>query len=166
MPIFLIGFMASGKSSIGRKLSKIMETSFIDLDSEIEKEIGMSISDIFLKKGENFFRKIETDLLKKIDFKDEDIVASGGGTPCFFDNHYFMKSIGCTIYLKVGIDELLKRIKLDNDRPLLNNNKLNLRDYLTGELLKREPYYQMSNYIIDSDNISVNQVHELIQKIK
>ena len=166
MPIFLIGFMASGKSSIGRELSKITEGSFIDLDCEIEKEIGMSISDIFLKKGENFFRNIESDFLKNIDFNDKDIVASGGGTPCFFDNHYFMQSIGYTIYLKVSVDELLKRIKYNNDRPLLNNNKLNLRDYVTGELLKREPYYQMSNYIIDSDSISVDQIYELIQKIK
>ena len=78
----------------------------------------------------------------------------------------FFTAIGYTIYLKVSVDELLKRIKYNNDRPLLNNNKLNLRDYVTGELLKREPYYQMSNYIIDSDSISVNQIYELIQKIK
>ena len=166
MLIFLVGFMSSGKSTIGGRLSKIMHVPFIDLDDMIEKEMGMSIQEVFEKNGEMFFRNIESNFLTSMNVNSETIIASGGGTPCFFNNHHFMQSIGITIYLKVSVNEILRRIKLDNTRPLLNNNKLNLQDFVTSQLLKREKYYQMSNYTIESDNISVNQVYQIIQKIK
>ena len=165
MSVFLIGYMGSGKSTIGSKLSKIMDIPFIDLDSMIEKEIGISIHNIFRDKGEHFFREQEHSILTNLNFSNKSIIASGGGTPCFFNNHNFMKTIGPTIYLKVTPNELFKRLQLDKKRPLLFNNKLNLKDFINKELSDREKYYQMSDYIIESDDIAVNQVHELVNKI-
>ena len=165
MSVFLIGYMGSGKSTIGRNLSEIMDIPFIDLDSVIEKEIGISIHNIFRDKGEHFFREQEHSILTNFDFGNKSIIASGGGTPCFFNNHNFMKTIGATIYLKVTPSELFKRLQLNKKRPLLFNNKLNLKDFVNQQLLDREKYYQMSDYIIESDDISINQVNELVNKI-
>ena len=76
-----------------------------------------------------------------------------------------MKSIGYTIYFKVSSAELYRRLQFDDKRPVLFNNKLNLKDFVHEQLLEREKYYQMSDYTIESDNISINQVHELVNKI-
>ena len=165
MSVFLIGYMGSGKSTIGHRLSEIMNLPFIDLDSVIEKKIGITIQNIFREKGECFFREQEQSILTSLNLDNKSIIAAGGGTPCFFDNHNFMKKMGSTVYLKVSPNELCKRLKLDDKRPLLFNNKLNLKDFVHEQLIEREKYYQMSDYTIESDNISINQVHELVNKI-
>jgi len=165
MLVFLLGYMGSGKSTIGAGLSKIMNLDFIDLDILINKNTKMSIHQIFSQKGEDFFRKKEHEILTNYRFKSNSIVAVGGGTPCFYGNHDFMKSIGKTIYLKVSSNELVSRLKLDKKRPLLFNNKLNLKDFIDLEINHREEYYRMSNYILESDNILINQVEKIVNKI-
>ena len=165
MPIFLIGYMASGKSTVGRGISKMKTLPFVDLDNLIEIKLNMSICDIFTQKGECFFREKEHHILINSKFDNQSIIAVGGGTPCFFDNHNFMKKIGTTIYLKVTPNELCKRLELDDKRPLLFNNKSHLIDFISEQLLDRERYYQMSDYTIESDSISINQVHELVNEI-
>ena len=165
MPIFLIGYMASGKSTIGRNLSAMMNLNFIDLDEIIEAELDMTINNIFACKGEAFFREKEYSILRQFDFGENLIVAVGGGTPCFFDNHDFLNSIGITIYLKVSCGEILNRLQSNINRPLLLNNPLTLQDVITTQMMEREKYYQTSQYIIDSDNISVKQVYDLVNKI-
>ena len=165
MSVFLIGYMGSGKSTIGNGLSAIMNIPFFDLDSVIEKKIGMTIHNIFREKGEYFFREQEHSILTNLNLDNKSIIAAGGGTPCFFDNHNFMKKMGSTVYLKVTPNELCNRLQLDDKRPLLFNNKLNLKDFVHEQLIEREKYYQMSDYTIESDNISINQVHELVNKI-
>ena len=165
MSVFLIGYMCSGKSTIGNGLSTIMNIPFFDLDSMIEKQTGFTIDNIFQEKGEHFFREQEHSILTNLNLDSKSIIAAGGGTPCFFDNHNFMKKMGSTVYLKVTPNELCNRLQLDDKRPLLFNNKLNLKDFINKQLLEREKYYQMSNYTIESDSISINQVHELVNKI-
>jgi shikimate kinase len=165
MSVFLIGYMGSGKSTIGNGLSVIMNIPFFDLDSVIEKKIGMTIHNIFREKGEHFFREQEHSILTNLNLDNKSIIAAGGGTPCFFDNHNFMKKMGSTVYLKVTPNELCNRLQLDDKRPLLFNNKLNLKDFVHEQLFERDKYYQMSDYTIESDNISINQVHELVNKI-
>tara|TARA_Y100000814_G_scaffold247429_1_gene193159 strand:- start:139 stop:642 length:504 start_codon:yes stop_codon:yes gene_type:complete len=165
MPIFLIGYMGSGKSTIGRNLSARMNLNFIDLDEVIEAKLGMTINEIFSCKGEVFFREKEHSILTQFDFGKNLIVAVGGGTPCFFGNHNFMNSIGITIYLKVSCGELFNRLQSNTNRPLLLNNRLTLQDVIITQMMEREKYYQTSQYIIDSDNISVNQVYDLVNKI-
>ena len=162
MPFFLIGYMGCGKSTIGKKVSDRLGIPFLDLDLLIEKEIGMNISDIFSKKGEGFFREKEKYVLNNYVFKSNVIVAVGGGTPCFYNNHSFMKAKGITIQLKVSTDELVNRLQLDDKRPLLFNNKLNLKDFVISNLSMREKEYMKSHYIIESDNISINDICKVI----
>jgi shikimate kinase len=86
MRIFLIGFMGCGKSTIGKKLAKTLSCKFIDLDKYIERKTGESIQQIFKEKGEKYFRVLETESLMEICESDNLVIATGGGTPCFFDN--------------------------------------------------------------------------------
>ena len=163
MLVFLLGYMGSGKTTLGQKTASTMSVPFLDLDELITLETGMSINDLFAQKGEVVFREIEHSVLHNYSFKKNTIVATGGGTPCFYDNHDFMKSIGVTIYLKVSVTELTNRLQLSHERPLLYNNTLNLHDFIIQNLHKREHEYSMSDYIIDSDNISVNEIKNIIQ---
>ena len=163
MPIFLIGYMGCGKSTIGNNLSQIMKTQFIDLDDLIQQEIGLNICDIFHQKGEHFFRKKEHYCLTSIDYSQNMIVAVGGGTPCFFNNMYFMNNLGVTIYLKVSIEELVSRLQFSNSRPNLFNKKVNLQDLVREQLIEREKYYLKSQYVIESDSISTEQVSQILK---
>ena len=164
MPIFLIGYMGSGKSKIGNDLSQIMNVPFVDLDNLIEQELGLDICDIFNQKGESFFRKQEQYYLTSLNYTKYMIVAVGGGTPCFFDNMHFMNSVGLTIYLKVSCEELVNRLQFNNSRPLLLNKKVNLQDLVKEQLIEREKYYQNSQYVIESDAISIDQVSQLLKQ--
>lgn len=165
MPVFLIGYMGSGKSTIAYELSKMMQLSFLDLDTLIEKEIGRSISDIFSVQGERFFRNKEHYILTNYNFTPYSIIATGGGTPCFFDNQNFMNSIGHTIYLKISFNELMSRLIIDKKRPLLHDKKINLKEFVSRQISEREQYYEKSHYIIESDNISADEVQKIINTI-
>tara|TARA_Y100000766_G_scaffold171015_1_gene146821 strand:- start:93 stop:596 length:504 start_codon:yes stop_codon:yes gene_type:complete len=164
MPIFLIGYMGSGKSTIGNNLSQIMNATFLDLDNLIEQELGLNIFDIFRQKGEHFFRKKEQYYLTSFNYNQKMIVAVGGGTPCFCDNMHFMNTLGITIYLKVSCKELVNRLQFSNSRPMLFNKKVNLQDLVKEQLMEREKYYQKSQYVIESDNISIEQVSKVLKK--
>ena len=166
MSIFLIGYMGSGKSIIGKQVSIDLQRPFWDLDDMIQEKLNMSILEVFNQKGEEFFRKIEHEILIKHNFESDAIIATGGGTPCFFDNHNFMKSIGHTIYLKVSSEELYKRLQKTNNRPLLFNNKLNLNQFIQDNLLSRDSCYSESNFTLDSDKILPEELSDLIRKIK
>lgn len=163
MPIFLIGYMGCGKSTIGNNLSQIMKAQFTDLDNLIEKEIGLDICNIFHQKGEHFFRKKEHYYLTSINYSQNMIVAVGGGTPCFFDNMHFMNNIGVTIYLKVSFEELVSRLQFSNSRPKLFNKKVNLEDLIKEQLIEREKYYLKSHHVIESDSISTEQVYQILK---
>ena len=163
MPFFLLGHMGSGKTTLGKKTASILNIPFLDLDELIVLDTGMSINELFAQKGEVFFRKTERSVLYNYPFKANTIIATGGGTPCFYDNHDFMKQIGVTIYLKVSVGELANRLQLSNERPLLCNNILNLHDFIIQNLSQRESNYSMSDYIVESDNISTDDIKNIIQ---
>jgi len=163
MPFFLLGHMGSGKTTLGKKTASILNIPFLDLDELIVLDTGMSINELFAQKGEVFFRKTERSVLYNYPFKANAIIATGGGTPCFYDNHDFMKQIGVTIYLKVSVGELANRLQLSNERPLLCNNILNLHDFIIQNLSQRESNYSMSDYIVESDNISADDIKNIIQ---
>tara|TARA_A100001011_G_C14209145_1_gene799127 strand:- start:139 stop:639 length:501 start_codon:yes stop_codon:yes gene_type:complete len=166
MSIFLVGYMGSGKSTIGKQLADFLSAPFFDLDNLIEQSTGMSIDKIFSTKGEIFFRQQEKSVLTGLNFENKPIIATGGGTPCYLNNMHFMNQLGITLYLKVNSDVLYERLKLDNKRPLLYNNKLHLYNFINKQLLKREKYYKMSTYTIDSDDITLKKVYELATKIR
>ena len=119
-PIFLVGFMGSGKSTLGKALSKATGLRFIDLDTYIECRYHANVRDIFAEKGESGFRDIEQRMIREVSDFEDVIVACGGGTPCFFNNMEVMNGAGLTVLLAASVPRLLERLKLGRRRrPLI-----------------------------------------------
>jgi len=152
MLLYLIGLPGVGKTTVGKQIAKKLQFSFLDLDDEIEKSIGNSIPQIFKIEGEDYFRKIEKQELHKTFTLQNIIVATGGGTPCFFDNMRLMKRAGKTIYLKAEPEAVIKKISIEEikNRPIFNN----IED-LNNLYLKRKPVYEEADFIIDTHNINL-----------
>ena len=121
MKYFIVGYMASGKSTFGKELAKDKGLPFLDLDESIEAREGRSISEIFAKEGEVYFREREREILHEIcNERDEFVLAAGGGTPCFFDNMDYMNQEGTTVFLNTSPLVIVDRLKRQRtDRPLL-----------------------------------------------
>lgn len=160
MNIYLIGFMGTGKTSVGRQLSKEKGWNFIDLDELIELQQQSRIVDIFAQKGEAYFRKIEKKVLKQVSTQNRFVVACGGGVVLDPDNIKLMKKTGILICLCASCAEILKRISGSTLRPILNVAKPGERIEL---LLKmRAPYYAQADYTVDTSKSTIKQV---VQKI-
>jgi len=151
--IFLIGMPSSGKSTLGRQLAKSLGYEFIDLDARIELAEGKKISEIFALNGEEYFRKVENQQLKKVQKDTRSIVATGGGVPCFLDGLAYIKENGISIFLDVKPERLLERMQLSkkNERPLYDLENKNLLDTLTEKYNDRLPFYQQADITIEGD---------------
>jgi shikimate kinase len=167
MKIFLTGYMGSGKSTAGKKLATKLNFEFIDLDKFIESECGQTISEIFDTKGENEFRALEHNALKKLITKDNLVVACGGGTPCYYGNMELMNNNGITIYLKMSAETLASRlVNAKGKRPLLENKtESELKDYITEHLEKREDIYHQAQYIVKGKNLNVDELVEFVSAV-
>ena len=142
----------SGKSTMAKFLCSQISLSFYDLDLEIEKNEGKNIREIFKENGENYFREIETFTLKKIiKEKNNFILATGGGTPCFNDNMNLINKYGISIFLDTSLDILKERIARNNKRPLFNSSD-NLKKDLSDLLKLRNPFFSLSNHTIKDNN--------------
>ncbi len=148
---FLIGFMGSGKTTIGRHLAKDLKWQFLDLDAYIEKEEGRTIREIFAQEGEAAFRRIETEALAKVAQMESVVIAAGGGTPCNERNIEIMRHSGATVYIKVAPEELAKRLySARENRPLIaQKTDDELLDYIKAKLSEREPFYSRAHMIVD-----------------
>jgi shikimate kinase len=148
--IVLIGFMGSGKSTIGLLLAKHLKMPFIDLDQIIEGQEKMKIFEIFAIKGEAYFRKIENELLKDLLNSDQPVVIStGGGAPCHLDGMESIQKDSISFYLKVGKKRLLTRIFNDSTRPLVaTKTKSQLMEFIEVSLRERENIYKKANHIL------------------
>jgi len=140
--IILVGFMGSGKTTVGRALAERLNMRFLDTDDMIEKRVGKSISEIFELEGESKFRELEHNLLKELSI-DNTILSTGGGVPCFNDNVDLLKRLGKVVYLSVSKKELEKRlIKKHQDRPIIKlNSKNEMDDSIFTLLENRQIYY-------------------------
>ncbi len=155
MRIFLVGYMASGKSTFGRLLAKEKGYSFIDLDDFIVAQEGITIAEIFQQFGEDGFREKERKALESVADMERVIVATGGGTPCFFDNMALMNRMGTTVYLKASSQWLANSILLHpSDRPLVKGLALNeLIAFVGNHLPPRIPFYEQAEYTIDVEHV-------------
>jgi len=144
--------MGSGKSTLGKKLAFKLGYSFIDMDAFIEQQEGFSIADIFAGSGEDHFRLLERKALLTLLNMENVVVATGGGTPCFFDNIEMINQEAFSIYLKVDIEKLIGRLKIAADkRPLvaaLNASELDLD--VRKRLAVREPFYNKAKLVFSS----------------
>lgn len=169
MNVFLLGFMGSGKSSLGKRLANKLNYKFIDLDAELEKLEGMSVNDIFSSKGEEFFREIEMEWLKELNL-DNHVISLGGGTPCFNNNIDLINQIGISIYLKVSTHSLANRLYTSKKiRPLIKDigdDKEKLQLFVQEKLTEREKFYTKSNIQFDGENVSSEKLDSLVQMIK
>ena len=168
MKIVLLGYMASGKSTIGKILAEKMQISFIDLDAYIEDKEKMSVSDVFKEKGEIYFRKQEHVYLKELLDKKENFVLSlGGGTPCYAGNMNVLLSYEdvTSIYLKTSIQTVVERLVNEkSQRPLVARlDKDELAEFVAKHLFERSYYYNQATYKLVVDNKDVNETVEDLQ---
>jgi shikimate kinase len=168
MKIILLGYMASGKSTVGSLLAKIVDFNFIDLDSFIERKEEMSISEIFTEKGEVYFRKIENIYLKELLLNYNNcIISLGGGTPCYSNNMDLILSNKETLcfFLKTSINEIVIRLMKEKDqRPLVAQieSKESLKEFVGKHLFERNPFYLRSDFIINTDQKTKEDIVEEI----
>jgi len=163
-----LGYMGSGKSTLGRLVARKLDWSFIDLDQFIEERNGLSIPEIFDKHGEDHFRKLEREaLLFLLKEPDPLLISCGGGSPIYEDNMDHMISMAICVHLKADEHLLYDRLKSSkSNRPLIRNmNEAELRAYIKSSLAEREAQYQRAQLTLNAANAKSNQ-EDLIQKIR
>lgn len=158
--VVLIGFMSTGKTSVGKRLVKQLNWDFIDTDFEIEKDNGMNVSEIFRKHGETYFRSEEERLIKSFLEREHCVIATGGGAVLSPENWKVLSQIGYIIALYAPIDTILERVGKSNDRPLFKSN----REEDERLLLARQPIYNKAELIINTTEMDVDQVVEEIMR--
>jgi shikimate kinase len=158
---FLIGFMGSGKSHWGKKWSAQLNLPFFDLDDEIERAEGQTISEIFYSKGEEYLRRLESEVLKSFQDKENFILACGGGTPCFNNNMDWINKNGASIYLKTAVESLYNRLVTEKShRPLIKDlSDEQLMPFIKSKLEEREPYYLKADIVVDEEMLARFHFH-------
>ncbi len=166
MRIYLIGYMGSGKSTLGKKLARHAGLQFIDMDHYIEKRNCKTIPQIFAEEGEAEFRKKERKALEELSAFSDVVIATGGGAPCFFDNIDLMNRTGKTIYLDIDPKILANRLmQSKTERPLIKGkSKEELIRFIDETLRKRNEFYTQAHFQITRPEMSLDEVMEMIQK--
>jgi len=159
--------MGSGKTTAGKKLSSLTGWHFIDLDHEIEKKEGKTISGIFSDNGENYFRKTESETLRNLETVKDVVIATGGGAPCFHNNIDYMLETGIVIYLKMTPHQIKERLAGDDtERPLLKGiNNEEIHNFIEKKLKEREKFYNRAHIIADGYNFNAETLLEKINKL-
>ena len=160
MNVVLIGFMGTGKSSIGKLLSAKLGYKFIDSDQQIEYDLKMSISDIFAKHGETYFRQAEHRIIKKISQYNKAVISTGGGVVLNKDNMVELRKKGMVISLSASIDTILERTNRRNNRPLLEQE--DRKAAITELLAKRTEFYADADLVVDTGKYNPQEVVHII----
>jgi len=162
--IYLIGFMGSGKSTVGKKLAGKLNYRFTDLDRMIENKYRITVPDIFNRYDEAAFRKIEHESLKETFGFTDHIVATGGGTPCFYNNMELINRNGTSVYIQMHPKSLHRRLMASRKkRPLLENREPGeVLAFISEALLKRDEFYLQAHHIIKGENLNLNDLIKLI----
>ena len=163
--IVLIGFLGTGKSTIARELAKTRQMNIVEMDEEIVRRRGKSIADIFKEEGEEYFRDLETALLKELQTKENQVISCGGGAVLREENVRVMKKNGCVVLLTALPQTIYERVKNNTDRPILQGN-MNV-EYIASLMEKRrEKYEKTADIVIATDGKNVSQIcEEMLQKL-
>jgi shikimate kinase len=167
--IILVGYMAVGKSTIGKILAEKRQMKWVDLDEIIENDAKLSVTEIFKQKGEIYFRKQEhLEFQKLISSEEKLIISTGGGTPCYANNHLLFNGPNIiSIYLKAGIAELYNRLKENTaTRPLVvNQSEEELKEFIAKNLFDRSYYYNQATFTINTDGKSPETIAAEIENL-
>jgi shikimate kinase len=163
--VFLIGYMGSGKSTLGRSLADALGLPFHDLDSLIEQQATKSVAEVIRQEGEQHFRAVERGILQELLGLPSAVVACGGGTPCFFDNLERMKEAGTIVYLRLTPQQLTRR--LNNgvaSRPLLDGIAPDaLEEHIARHLSARQHFYKQAHVMWDAERSDLSELVELVR---
>ena len=162
--VYITGFMGSGKTTTGKKLAAILGWKVIDLDQEIEKAEGKPVPLIFSENGEDYFRKIEAEMLRNIKTGSNAVISAGGGTPCFHGNMDYMLSTGTVVYLKLEPQQILSRLRTGREeRPLIKDIPAgDLPGFIAAKLSEREKYYNMAQIIVSGYDVDIYKLADKI----
>jgi shikimate kinase len=166
--IYLLGYMASGKTTIGKKLANALQYEFIDLDALIEQHELLTVTEIFTTKGEDYFRQLEREILHQTAALQNTVISCGGGTPCFYDNIDFINSNGLSIWLNPPLGFIIDRIKKEpNQRPLvIGLQDEALKNKIETHYNQRVPYYNQAkieyNAKLTKEADFIKQVREMV----
>ena len=164
MNIVLTGFMGTGKTAVGRQVADKLKIAFIDIDSEISKRAGKSITDIFASSGEAAFRQLERDVIAELTTRDRTVLATGGGALLDETNRQNLGKQGILVCLRARTSTLMERLKDDVTRPLLAGE--NLEQKLARLLKERQAVYDCCAIQVDTDTKTIPQVaDEIIEKV-
>lgn len=154
-PIFIIGYMGAGKSTFGRKLASALALNFIDTDIFIENRFRERIADMFVRIGEDAFRRRERFVIEELSGMTDTVIATGGGVPCYYDNIDLMNAAGLTIYLEGSTATLAQRLEYcKRTRPTVRHKSgLELLQHVDDALRVRSPYYQQAQITISIEDI-------------
>lgn len=149
--IILVGYMGSGKTTVGRQLAMALGLSFYDLDWYIEMRYHRTVAQIFAERGEDGFREIERNMLHEVAEFEDIVLSCGGGTPCFFDNMEYLNQMGETVYLQAAPEVLAMHLKMGKvERPLIKGKTdEELIQYICESLKTREPFYTKAKHTLD-----------------
>ena len=166
LPIFLVGMMGAGKTTIGKALARVLHREFIDLDHELEARCGVRIPVIFEIEGEQGFRKRECQVLDDCSVQPNLVMATGGGAVLAEENRHALKNRGIVVYLRASVEELYRRTSRDRNRPLLAT--ADPKATLRGLLEMREPLYEsVADVVVDTGTTSVNHlVAQLVEQLR
>ncbi len=156
MNIVLTGFMGTGKSAVGQKLAQRIGRDFYDTDQIIEKDVGMSVAEIFSRKGEYFFRQAESEAIKLVALLDNLVVAVGGGAALREENMRDLKKNGRIVCLTASPEVIWQRVEKNRNRPLLN--KKDPQAEIKKLLAERAPFYQRCDFSMQTDNLNLEQI--------
>lgn len=152
--IILIGLSTSGKTTIGKEVSRILGKTFIDCDSLIQEKQGKTINEIFEANDEKYFRELEKELVNNLTYIENAVISTGGGLPIYNNNLDKLKDIGLVIFLNAPLHELIERSIKVKDRPLLRGNIEKTISRLYNERINT---YRKAHYILNTENLSVKQ---------
>ncbi len=167
--IFLLGFMGSGKSTIGSLLAKRLGRRFIDSDVAIADRLGVSISETTSKRGESFFRQQEREFLESLEPRHSLVVACGGGMPCFQDNMNIINSLGVSVFLDASVDTLIGRLGENptEERFLLKNlSGEDLKEFIQIRLAEREKFYHQSTFRVANNGAKEDCLAEILRLLE
>lgn len=158
-PIFLIGYMAAGKTTLGKALARQLNMQFIDLDFYIEQRFHTTIADFFANRGEDAFRKVEKSMLQEVGEFCDVVISAGGGTPCFFDNMDYMLSRGTVVWLQANEECIARRImQRPGKRPLMTESDHDtLIENIRSGLRDRSPFYSRANIHFNAEKLESRQ---------